>query len=310
MDYISQSLFGRNEECPEKTLIWGPNSLESLIFVQHSLTAWDPGKTARHIWMSKNADSVTASGLAPVSAATWGCCVWCWGALPCWRPRHIFSAVCLCVCQMKAAFHNATITPWSVWQLCKSTPQPPSGCQAWLHLIPHVWLKAAVTALCKAGRKRSRVWHPLVINQVWYGLYAACSCPGSLLPRGCSPAASWGEGAYQVLPCTVDSHHFPSLGCAQCMVHLHFSASYTGLESKNRVLSKTVHLPSSNNIATWLQAWTRRDLWSNYTGSKALPKFFQVFLGVSSLTHWMGSIFQVFEVFKFLLCLNVILPLL
>lgn len=166
MDYISQSLFGRNEECPEKTLIWGPNSLESLIFVQHSLTAWDPGKTARHIWVSKNADSVTASGLAPVSAATWGCCVWCWGALPCWRPRHIFSAVCLCVCQMKAAFHNATITPWSVWQLCKSTPQPPSGCQAWLHLIPHVWLKAAVTALCKAGRKRSRVWHPLVINQV------------------------------------------------------------------------------------------------------------------------------------------------
>lgn len=118
MDDISQSVFGRNEERPEKTLIWGPNSLESFIFVRHDPTAWEPCRTARHIWVSKNADGVSASGLAPVSAATWRCWVWSWGALPCWRLWHIFSGACLCVCQMKAAFHNATITPWSVWQLC------------------------------------------------------------------------------------------------------------------------------------------------------------------------------------------------
>lgn len=77
----------------------------------------------------------------------------------------------------------------------QSTPWPPSGCQAWLHLIPHVWLKAAVTTLCKAGRMKSRVWHPLL--KIRHGM-------GSLLPRGCRPAASSGEGAHQVLPCTVE----------------------------------------------------------------------------------------------------------
>lgn len=38
-DYISQYVFGRNEEYPEKTPIWGPNSLESLTFVWHDPTA-------------------------------------------------------------------------------------------------------------------------------------------------------------------------------------------------------------------------------------------------------------------------------
>lgn len=82
----------------------------------------------------------------------------------------------------------------------QSTPWLPSGHQAWLHLIPHVWLKAVVKAFCKVGRKRSRMWHPLFLNQ------GCCLLLHRLTaPRGCSPAAIWGEGAHQGLPCTVET---------------------------------------------------------------------------------------------------------